>query len=224
MERTPRKTLASDSVELLLNDLAGLGLEERPVLGDRKNIENAIKQAKAEDPAKNATKEIIIITDSEASTNAPTRRSSTKAEQLRGLTLALPNASSNADLSDIVLQFVSIILGTNRSRTLTKDGFAFLDALYRQLSDPEVFVVPLRTSRLRSTSDKEQIPVEDSRQARLDVVARLRKEVSNVSSNAQLAKMVADFGAVTNRSSGRTITKDGFGFLEGLAARLKTLQ
>jgi casein kinase 1 len=80
--------------------------------------------------------------------------------------------------------------------------------------------MPLRTSR---NMDKEQQPVgaADPRRVKLDVLAALRREVDTASGNRALAKMVADFGAVTNKSSGRTVTKDGFAFLEGLAARLK---
>jgi casein kinase 1 len=118
-----------------------------------------------------------------------------------------------------------VLLQANSSRTLTKEGFAFLDALYKQLVDPSVFVLPLRTSRSRN-SDKEQFPPHEveARHTKLGVVARLRRAVGEAESNKALAQMVADFGAVINRSSGRTVTKDGFGFLEGLAARLRVVQ
>ena len=52
---------------------------------------------------------------------------------------------------------------------------------------------------------------------------RLGVDVRGAGRNAQLAKLVAEFGAVINRSSGRTVTKDGFGFLNGLAARLEAM-
>ena len=41
--------------------------------------------------------------------------------------------------------------------------------------------------------------------------------------NEQLARLVLEFGAVIDRSSGRTVTKDGFGFPAGLAGRLEAL-
>ncbi len=43
--------------------------------------------------------------------------------------------------------------------------------------------------------------------AKLGIVAKLRREVGTVYSNKQLATMVEDFGRVTNRSNGRTVTK-----------------
>jgi hypothetical protein len=50
---------------------------------------------------------------------------------------------------------------------------------------------------------------------KLGVVARLRREVLEATNNKTLAKMVEDFGQVTNKSSGRTVTKVGvFYFLE----------
>lgn len=42
---------------------------------------------------------------------------------------------------------------------------------------------------------------------KLGVVARLRRDVSVARNNEALAAMVADFGRVTNRSTGRTVTK-----------------
>ena len=50
---------------------------------------------------------------------------------------------------------------------------------------------------------------------------RLGVEVRAAGSREQLARMVAEFGAVINRSSGRTVTKDGMGFLKNLAEALR---
>jgi casein kinase 1 len=225
LRRTPA-TPGADNVEQILNDLANLKLDDRPVLGDRKNIHNAVQQAKTD--AKKPTAEVIVITDSTDGGKiknhppSPVVARIPKAARLNKLTVDVNAASDNNALSHVVLDFVAF-LQSNRSRTLTKEGFAFLDALYKQLADPSVFVLPLRTSRTRS-ADKEQHQVlpPEPRHVKLDVLAALRREVTTASGNQALAKMVADFGAVTNRSSGRTVTKDGFAFLEGLAARLKT--
>ena len=213
-------------MEQILNDLANLKLDDRPVLGDRKNINNAVRQAKTD--VKKPGTGVIVITDSTEGGPIPNHPPSPvagripKATQLNKLTAAAKAATDNKALSRVVLDFVTV-LQSNRSRTLTKEGFAFLDALYKQLADPSVFVVPLRTSRTRS-ADKEQQQVQppEPRHVKLDVLAALRREIGTASGNKTLAKMVAEFGAVTNRSSGRTVTKDGFAFLEGLAARLKT--
>jgi casein kinase 1 len=226
LRRTPA-TPGAENVEQILNDLANLKLDDRPVFGDRKNINNAIQQAKTD--AKKPSTEVIVVSDSTDGRKpknhppSPIVARIPKAAQLNKLTAALKVATDNNTLSQVVSDFVDF-LQSNRSRTLTKEGFAFLDVLYKQLADPSVFVVPLRTSRTRS-GDKEQqqlLPPEP-RHAKLDVLAALKREVGTASGNKALGKMVADFGAVTNRSSGRTVTKDGFAFLEGLAARLKTV-
>jgi hypothetical protein len=137
------------------------------------------------------------------------------------LTKTVAAATDNAGVSDAVSEFI-VVLQSNSSRNLTKEGFGFLDALYKQLADPSVFVLPMRTSRKRG-ADVEQLRDAAPRPAKLGVVARLKKEVMEATENAVLAKMVSDFGAVTNMGSGRNVTKDGFGFLVGLAARLKEL-
>lgn len=228
LRRTPA-TPGPENVEQILNDLANLKLDDRPVLGDRKNINNVVQQAKAN--AKKPAVDVIVISDNTDSSELakqipnqlalPLGTRIPKAAQLNKLTTAVSEATDNEALAHVVTNF-AVFLQSNRSRTLTKEGFAFLDTLYKQLADPSVYVMPLRTSR---SMDKEQQPVggADPRRVKLDVLAALRREVDTASGNRALAKMVADFGAVTNRSSGRTVTKDGFAFLEGLAARLRTI-
>lgn len=73
---------------------------------------------------------------------------------------------------------------------------------------PEAYVIHLicgRTSRQRS--NRELVEGKDAPHVKLGVVARLRKEVGSARTNKSMAEMVADFGKVTNKSSGRTITK-----------------
>jgi casein kinase 1 len=227
LRRTPALQ-GAETVEQILNDLANLKLDDRPVLGDRKNINNAVQQGKT-DGKKPATEVIVISdkTDDGKPKNhppSPIVARIPKAAQLNRLTAAAYAAGDNNTLSQVVLDFVAF-LQSNRSRTLTKEGFAFLDALYKQLKDPSVFAVPLRTSRTRGgDKEQQQVPVPEPRHVKLDVLAALRRTVGTASGNKALAKMVADFGAVTNKSSGRTVTKDGFAFLEGLAGRLKTIR
>ena len=229
--RTPAATPGPENVEQILNELANLRLDNRPVLGERKNINDAIQQAKAD--TKKPVTDVIVISDDTDVIPAPNPNEPRpapaaagrwpKAARLNQLSTAVAAAADNQALSQIVLEFAAF-LQSNRSRTLTKEGFAFLDALYKQLADPSVRKVPLRTSRTMR-SDKEQHHVPPApRHVKLDVLAALKREVGTAASKHALAKMVGDFGAVTNKSSGRTVTKDGFAFLEGLAARLKVVQ
>ncbi|KAG1743332.1 kinase-like domain-containing protein [Suillus paluster] len=218
-----RPTIDAAEMENVLNDLAKLQLNPpRPILGDQTNVPAAARTGDAKKPA-----EIISVSDSSDDSRAkpnaqllpprtPVRTK--KASQLQKLKLSVLDSTDNAALAVAVQEFTKFLqLG---SKTLTKEGFAFLDALYKQLADPSIFVHPLRT--LRSTT-QEDSRVPQPAHVKLGVVARLRREVGTASNNRVLANLVADFGAVTNKSSGRTITKDGFAFLEGLAARLQAL-
>ncbi|KAJ7134548.1 kinase-like domain-containing protein [Mycena epipterygia] len=217
---------APEEMERILNDLTNMDLGD-PVLGDRETVDEAVRKAKdaaKDDSAKDdQLREVIDITsDSEDDDTIPPPFLTPKAYKLTKLTKRASEASDNAGLSELVFEFVGI-LKSNSSRTLTKEGFAFIDTLYKQLADPSVFVLPMRTSRQRS-ADKNLEPAKTPAHVKLGVVARLRREVLGASSNRALAKMVEDFGQVTNKSSGRTVTKDGFAFLEGVGERLKVLQ
>jgi casein kinase 1 len=64
-----------------------------------------------------------------------------------------------------------------------------------------------RTSRQHSFN--EQVPEKEPSHVKLGVVARLRMEVYRCTTNKALAAMVSDFAKVTNKSTGRTITKVG---------------
>jgi casein kinase 1 len=218
-----RPTIDADEIENVLNDLAKLQLNPpRPILGDQTNVPVPARKDDAKKPS-----EIISVSDTSEddglrSNGQPlpprTPVRTKKASQLQKLKLSVLDSTDNAGLAVAVEEFTKFLqLG---SRTLTKEGFAFLDALYKQLADPSIFVQPLRT--LRSTT-REDSRAPQPAHVKLGVVARLRREVGTASSNRVLANLVADFGAVTNKSSGRTITKDGFAFLEGLAARLQAL-
>lgn len=218
-----RPTMDTDEMENVLNDLAKLQLNPpRPILGDQTNVPAPARKVVAKKPS-----EIISLSDSSEEgipkpngqplpPRTPVR--TRKASQLQKLKHSVLDSTDNAALAVAVEEFTEFLqLG---SKTLTKEGFAFLDALYKQLADPSIFVHPLRTLRSANREDN-QAP--QPAHVKLGVVARLRREVGTASSNRVLANLVADFGAVTNKSSGRTITKDGFAFLEGLAARLQAL-
>jgi len=214
----------------IILDITKLNLGERQVLGDRKNIDDAVlyarNDAKKDDSAKQIAPCEAINISSGSEGSIPPPFLTPKAHKLIKLTRRASEATDNLVLSAIVLEFVAV-LKSNSSRNLTKEGFGFLDALYKQLANPSVFVVPLRcvltttiyghrpriimlmitcrTSRTRS--DKEQVPEKEPTNVKLGVVARLRREVGSASGSEALATMVADFGRVTNKSSGRTVTK-----------------
>ncbi|KAF9221502.1 kinase-like protein [Gyrodon lividus] len=226
-------TVTKSEMENVLQDLAKLQLNNRPALADQTNVP-AVAQAgaQADKPGVRKGGETIDL-DSDSSTGHPVQEPprnlpprtpvrTRKATRLFVLRRAVLDAADNAALSKVVAEFTIFLKETGSSKTLTKEGFSFLDALYKQLGDPSVFIQPMRTSRTRSTNlDKPAEP--QPAHVKLDLVARLKRDVVRAHDNRVLAQMVADFGAVTNRSSGRTITKDGFAFLEGLAAQLQAL-
>ncbi|KAF5369489.1 hypothetical protein D9758_002645 [Tetrapyrgos nigripes] len=220
--RAPRRSTAPppDELERILHDLTNLKLADQQVLGDRTNVEQAVRHARQKAKEPDSDRQIITVSSGQGSDNdgsIPPPFMTKKAYRLSKLAARVPNAIDNGALSSLVTEFVAV-MQSNTSRTLIKDGFAFLDALVKQLSDPSVFIMPMRT---RSKNDAGSVDVSN---AKLGVVARLRGEVGHARSNAKLAQLVQDFGNVTNKSSGRTITKDGFAFLEGLARRARSRQ
>ncbi|KAF4617493.1 hypothetical protein D9613_006073 [Agrocybe pediades] len=225
--RTP--AVPREQLEDILKDLTKLRLDTQPILGDRTNVEAAVRQAKADaqlDSDKQRQQQstgdtIIISSDSEPGNPSPMRYQAPKALRLNRLAQRATKATDNITLSAIVKEFVEI-LQMNSSRTLTKEALAFLDVLYKQLDDPSVFIKPTRTSRQQSFN--EQVQEKEPAYVKLGVVARLRREVGQCRDNKALAALVSDFAKVTNKSTGRTVTKDGFAFLEGLSQRLGVLQ
>lgn len=219
-------------MENVLQDLAKLQLNNRPALADQTNAPTPDAQATKLSDAKDEGDVIDLTGDSTGGRRTPEQPKDLpprtpvrlkKFERLWQLRIAVSKSTDNAALSKIVADFATVLKETGTSRTLTIEGFCFLDALYKQLGDPATLVQPMRTSRTRSTTNLDQDTGTQPAYVKLDLVARLRQEVARASDNKALAQMVADFGAVTNRSSSRTITKDGFAFLEGLAARLQAL-
>lgn len=134
-------------MERILHDLTNLDLGD-PVLGDRKTVDEAVRKAKdaaKDDSAKDddSTEVIDITSDSEDDDTIPPPHLTPKAYKLTKLTNRASEATDNTELSDLVSEFVGI-LKSNSSRTLTKEGFAFIDTLYKQLADPSVFILPMR--------------------------------------------------------------------------------
>ncbi|TFK40583.1 kinase-like domain-containing protein [Crucibulum laeve] len=228
---TPRRhtpAVNADEMEGILNDLGKLNFGEQQVLGDRTNVQEAVRQAKKDAQAvsgkqseKPSEKDVIVVSSGSEGDSIPPPFLTPKAHRLEKLARRASQATDNAGLSKLVHEFIEV-MQSNSSRTLTKEAFHFLDVLYKQLEDPSVFIQPMRTSRTRSVNN-EPIPEKEPAHIKLGVVARLKREVGQATNNKALAAMVNDFGRVTNKSAGRTVTKDGFAFLEGLAERLTVL-
>ncbi|KAI0035189.1 kinase-like domain-containing protein [Vararia minispora EC-137] len=147
----------------------------------------------------------------------------TKAARLLRLAQQTEAAVGNPQLAALVHAFRETLASTGR--TLTKEGFAFLDGLHKQLADPDIFVFPLRTSqaqRQRLSRDQPR-PREVTAEERRSRLCQLRTGVAHAQNNRALAKMVSDFGRMMDQSTAKRLTKDGLAFLEGVEERLRTL-
>ncbi|EIN12763.1 CK1/CK1 protein kinase [Punctularia strigosozonata HHB-11173 SS5] len=227
----------------LLVELAQLRIDDRLVLGEKKiapNVQEAVDRAKDEikKPSKDSSENIITSGDSSDNDKVLDRPQDPirlpKAAQLRKIAVDITKTVDNHAMSKIVIDYVRVLKAANSSRTLTKDGFAVLDALYKQLADPSVYVLPhtpMRTSRTRQGSQNDENSGQSNgrtaevllHRQKMNKLAELRRSVARAQTNRELAQLIQEFGALTNRASGRTVTKDGFTFLEGIAERLKTL-
>jgi hypothetical protein len=198
----------------------------RPVLGDKKNVQDQGAQ-NGRLLLKKSDADTIIISDDEQQWGrgvpGPAEQRVTKAARITKLTRAAGQAVDNRVLAQITTEFVKVLQGSN-SRTLTREGFAFLDALHKQLADPSVFIVPLRTSKTRSSRSQGQeptdLPVEEVAQVRRSRLNVLRASVAKAQDNKSLAKLIAEFGTLIDKAAGRKLTKDGLAFLENTADRL----
>lgn len=122
-------------------------LDERPVLGERKNVQNGVQAQLTKPVEKDRTREYIVVgSDSEAE-NQPMAAGPPfmlpKKQKILKLNKQLAAAIDNPTLAALVQEFVAV-MQSNKSRALTKEGFSFLDALHKQLADPSVFITPLR--------------------------------------------------------------------------------
>jgi len=198
---------------------------ERPVLGDKKNVQDGGLQNGRLLLKKPEVADIIIVSDGPrwpgGGVNGPAEQRVTKAARIAKLTQAAGQAADNRVLAQIMGDFVKVLQSSN-SRTLTREGFAFLDALHKQLADPSVFIVPLRTSKTRSQQQhqQEETPAEGAAQERRSRLNVLRASLAKAQDNKSLAKLIAEFGTLIDKATGRKLTKDGMAFLENMADRL----
>jgi casein kinase 1 len=225
LAQTQRK-LADAQLTGLLKGLAQLHINTdnvgRPVLGDRKNVPggggNGDLLLKKPGPA-----DVVVISDDERSPGGygPVDRYD-KAARIIKLTQAAGQAADNRVLARLTDDFVKVLRNSN-SRTLTREGFAFLDALHKQLADPSVFIVPLRSSKTRSSRsqhDPESAVAEEAPRQRRSRLNGLCLSLEKARDNKTVAGLVAEFGALIDKTAGRKLTKDGMMFLEIAADRL----
>lgn len=213
----------------LLRDLAQMNINSknsgRPVLGDKKNVQDqAVQNGRL--LLKKPDADIIIIASDDGQqwgrgTLGAAEQRVTKAARIAKLTKAAGQAVDNRVLAQITAEFVKVLQNSN-SRTLTREGFAFLDVLHKQLADPSVFIVPLRTSKTRSQGQEPtaDLPAEEAAQVRRSRLNILRASVAKAQDNKSLAKLITEFGTLIDKAAGRKLTKDGLAFLENMADRL----
>ena len=224
--------LADAQLTGLLQGLAQLQINKdiigRPVLGDRKNVQGGGGNGGDLLLKKPGPAGVILISDGEQSSGeqGPVDRYD-KAARLVKLTRAAGQAADNSVLARLTEDFVKVLRNSN-SRTLTREGFAFLDALHKQLSDPSVFIVPLRSSKTRSSrSQRDQESVAGAEEAPRERRSRLTglcASLGKAQDNKTVARLVAEFGALIDRTAGRKLTKDGISFLEIVSDKLRLVR
>lgn len=244
-------------MENVLHDLARLNLNTpRPPLGDKKNVHQS--PAKNQEPLPAAIpvkkpspplfgqQDVIVLDDDDSDDRSRSRngvaamdRRWGKASRLNQLAREANDASDNKALARLAADFVRVLKDTS-SRTLTKEAFAFLDALHKQLSDPSVFIVPLRQTKRRTRSKGSTATlasegngpgvsgtgtgmVGSTLREQRSKLWQLRTGVRSAGDNAALGRMVAEFGTLVDQNTNKTLTKDGYAFLEGMAERLSAI-
>ncbi|KAF9643377.1 kinase-like protein [Thelephora ganbajun] len=223
---SPRKEPANTGAEIakVLDDLGQLRLEETPkVLGDRIRIANAVQQAReaVNKPTSDDKEVIVISSEDEDDSTKPIP----KARRIYLLRTKVSAATDNATLSKLLLEFVEVLEKTY-SKSLTVEGFAFLDTLYKQLADPSVFVQPMRTSKRSggSANDAAETDALAKGRARRGRLAMLKEDVEKAQTNRVLAGLVKAFGTEIDSSKGKTLPKTAFEFLHALGARLQEIK
>ena len=224
MVPSPRKEPVNKGAEIakVLDDLGRLRLEETPqVLGDRKQIANAVQQAR-EAVNKPSSDDVIIVSSSEEDDST---RPVPKARRIYLLRTKVSAATDNATLSKLLLEFVEVLEKTY-SKSLTVEGFAFLDTLYKQLADPSVFVQPLRTSKRSggSVNDTQESDALAKGRARRGRLVTLKADLGKAETNRALAGLVKAFGTEIDSSKGKTLPKTAFEFLHALGTRLEEIK
>lgn len=128
----------------ILGGLAKLDLGTRPVLVNHTNIIDAVtRDSQQNKRTKPGSNEVIEISDivPEPRSALPPRYVVQKARQLELLAKEASSATTDVELSKLVLEFIQV-MQSNSGRALTRPAFRFLDILYKQLSDPSGLTQP----------------------------------------------------------------------------------
>ncbi|KAH9046176.1 hypothetical protein EDB84DRAFT_1575990 [Lactarius hengduanensis] len=161
--------------------------------------------------------EVVVVSDGESSGEYGPVHRHNKAARITKLT----QAADNRVLARLMEDFVKVLRNSN-SRTLTREGFGFLDALHKQLADPSMFIVPPRSSKTRSSrSQRDQESAAAAEDAPYEDHSRLYglcASLEKAQDNKTVAGLVVEFGALIDRTAGRKLTKEAF--LEIVADRL----
>lgn len=194
------------------------------MIGDRTQVANAVQQAREavnKPSSDDADKEVIIISSGDEDDST---RPVPKARRIYLLRTKVSAATDNTTLSKLVLEFVEVLEGTF-SKSLTVEGFAFMDALYKQLVDPSVFVQPMRTSKRSGSSatDSQDADGLAKGRARRGRLANMKTDVERADTNKALAGLVKGFGVEIDSSKGKTLPKPAFDFLHALGTRLNEI-
>jgi len=221
---SPRKEPTNEGAEMakVLGDLGKLRLEETPqVLGDRRQIVNAVQRAReAVNKSPSDDKDVIVVSSDDEDDST---KDVPKARRIYLLRTKVSAATDNGTLSKLLLEFVEVLEKTY-SKSLTVEGFAFLDTLYKQLADPEVFVQPMRTSKRNGGSANEGADALAKGRARRVRLVTLKADVGKAETNKALAGLVKVFGAEIDSNKGKTLPKTAFEFLHALGTRLHELR
>ena len=227
---SPRKAPVGKNLEIakILNDLGQLRLEDTPkVLGDRKQIADAVQQAReaVNKPSSDDTEKEVIVISSSSGDEEDSTKPIPKARRIYLLRTKVSAATDNATLSKLVLEFVEVLEKTY-SKSLTVEGFAFLDTLYKQLGDSSAPAQPMRTSKRGGSSTMESQDGDGlaKGRARRGRLVALKGDVEKADTTKTLAGLVKGFGAEIDSSKGKTLPKTAFEFLHALGTRLKEVK
>ncbi|EJC98848.1 CK1/CK1 protein kinase [Fomitiporia mediterranea MF3/22] len=229
---SPPRRKAEGEVDIyhILEEIAKMRLDNTKLVKESKRNANLLPVGKSKTPP------IVPNTTSDNSETPKAARPqadrATKQATLRLLTRRVreqqnDNINANTALADLLKRFLEMyslgggVGGRNRSRVITKDAFEFLDALVERLGTQ---------SRL-DNRDRSVLPPSSQQQPRegkIETVRALRHRLLSLPSipplsSIELSRILGDFCAAVRSTTGKTLTKDGVAFLEGVEERLRQL-
>lgn len=168
---------------------------------------------------------------------APAAVRLTKASRLSKLARAIEDTFDGPGLARLMKEFMDV-LQESRSRNVTREGFRVLEALRRQMCDPEVVVVAEAEAEAPAHAQAHRLRSRDwsggaaggggeseggARYSKMNRLFALKRAVDQAGTREALGKLLKEFEECIEGSAGKTVTKDGFGFLEAFAGKLRTI-